>query len=278
MTEWLSRAGDARELLEAFAPYLWPHLAAEAVFAGAAAGRVWVDAPDEPQVALIAVGHRLYLLGRPEAASTEALGAWFEGYRERALARGQMGFFGAYAPDDWGPVLAQTLADWELVALVRDYYARELAPVAEAPSWPAGYGLRHVNAGLLAENWAGLGALEEEMCSERPSVADFLDRSFGLAVVHEPSRTLIGWCLSEYNHDGRCEVGIGIHEEHRRQGLGTAVARAFVTQAAARGITEIGWHCAAENVASAATARRTGFTHRTRYPACFAHFESGTHA
>ena len=88
---------------------------------------------------------------------------------------------------------------------------------------------------------AGLDDLREEMVSERVSVADFLARSFGLALLHGDE--LVGWCLSEYNTATRCEVGIGVAEGHRRQGLATCMARTFGQLARQRGIEHIGWHC-----------------------------------
>ena len=98
-----------------------------------------------------------------------------------------------------------------------------------------------------------------EMCSERPSVEDFLARSFGVCLVDEEQGTLAGWCLSEYNCGNRCEVGIEVAEAYQRRGMGTLLARALCREAfARRGIRQVGWHCLAANAASGATARRAG--------------------
>jgi len=37
----------------------------------------------------------------------------------------------------------------------------------------------------------------EEMQSERLSVEDFLQKSFGYCVIHDEE--IMGWCMSEYN-------------------------------------------------------------------------------
>ena len=76
--------------------------------------------------------------------------------------------------------------------------------------------------------------LREEMCSERPSVEDFLARSFGVCLVDEEQDALAGWCLSEYNCGDRCEVGIEVDEAYQRHGLGTLLARALCQEAFTR--------------------------------------------
>ena len=60
--------------------------------------------------------------------------------------------------------------------------------------------------------------------SERPSVADFLARSFGYCLVHE--NQIIGWCMSEYNNGNRCELGIETAAPFRRRGLAAESATA----------------------------------------------------
>ena len=104
------------------------------------------------------------------------------------------------------------------------------------------------------------------MCSERESVEDFLDKSFGLCLLHEDE--IVGWCLSEYNFEAGCEVGIAISQPYQRRGFATLLASAFIEEANSRGLTEIGWHCYASNTASVATALKVGFQKVADYPIC----------
>jgi GNAT superfamily N-acetyltransferase len=123
---------------------------------------------------------------------------------------------------------------------------------------PAGYTLRPVDRDLLNErHLQNLDLLMEEMCSERPSVTDFLDKSFGFCAMYGDE--IVGWCLSEYNTPTRCEVGIEALAAHRRRGLATAMASALIEQALSRGLSRINWHCYAGNAPSVATALRVGF-------------------
>lgn len=115
-----------------------------------------------------------------------------------------------------------------------------------------------VDANLLASSdLKHLETLKEEMTSERPTVEDFLAKSFGICAIH--NNELAGWCLSEYNADGRCEIGIETTDEYRQRGLATALTLAFLEHAFSHGMTEVGWHCFKRNEASAKTALKAGF-------------------
>ena len=111
----------------------------------------------------------------------------------------------------------------------------------------------------------GIDSVQEEMCSERASVEDFLARSFGICPVYE--NEIAGWCMSEYNVGDRCEIGIATTPTHQRKGIATLATWYFLAEAQRRGYRRVGWDCWARNEASAATARKAGFTLVEEYPA-----------
>jgi hypothetical protein len=241
---------------------LGEHLAVEAVLRGAASGRLWVDNAGMPRTGVVWVQHRVFVAGEDE----KALNGVVREIAAIARERGDWGL-GVYGADgvDWARVLAGVV--WR--RMEREYW--EIG----AEAWrqdgtkiiTGGLRLRAVDAALLAR--PGLGRLEllrDEMCSERVSVEDFLARSFGVCLVDEEEEALAGWCLSEYNCGGRCEVGIEVVEGYWRRGLGTLLARALCAEAFARqGLDRVGWHCLAANEASGATAQRAGLRLAKRY-------------
>jgi RimJ/RimL family protein N-acetyltransferase len=250
---------DEQALLHLFSG-LEEHLAVEAVLRGAAAGRVWVDEPLAPRSAVLWVQHRVFVVAE-DAAGTSIAGVngVIRGIADAAQARG-----------DWGVgVYGAPAVEWEtaLAGLAWKSFEREYWEIAldewkllQTPEQWDELALRAVDRELVEQ--AKLGRMEqlrEEMCSERPSVEDFLTRSFGVCLVDEDKDTLAGWCLSEYNCGDRCEVGIEVMEAYQRRGLGTLLAQALCQEAfARRGIRRGGWHCLAANAASGATARRAG--------------------
>lgn len=244
------------------------HLAIWAVLAGDAQGIVFAGGSHSSRRALLWVQHRVFLAGDPEdpAAVGDLRDLLAAAVVPPARSRGDYGF-GLYYTPDWHTHLPDLLAGFDYRPLERQYFAAEgpLLPVPWEPDLPAGYRVAAVDSDLLAQTQLGNYArLAEETCSERPSVADFLQRSFGVCVL--AGSTLAGWCLSEYNSGQRCEVGIEVVEEYQRQGLGTLLTHALCAEAARRGIREVGWHCLARNVPSGATARRAGLRLAASYP------------
>jgi GNAT superfamily N-acetyltransferase len=235
-----------------------PHdLAVSAVVAGDTGGNVYVDSVREPQIALVSPHWgRLYLLGRPTAKTVSALRQLIEcEVRPAAIAGGWVVFTVQY-PRDWEGQMKDVLSPMPTVPAERQTYRWAGSPIEPLPA-PEGFTFVATSPHLMARTEIeGLNLLAEEMASERASVDDFLARSFGIAALR--GNRLAGWCLSEYNSRGRCEVGIASLEPFQRQGLATAMGRAFLQMAHSRGIGEVGWHCWKKNVASAAAAGKIG--------------------
>jgi GNAT superfamily N-acetyltransferase len=244
------------------------HLPVVAALEGSIPAEVYADDLVQPRVALISVRHRrLYLAGQPSEQATQEMARLFRNTLYPAMAAEQTPVFSLCCTlPTWEAHIDALLAGKKAVRTEREYYefarGQALAPVA----LPPGYELRAVDAAWLADDHlANMDALREEMMSEHASVEDFLAHSFGVCPIKDDA--LAGWCLSEYNTENRCEVGIATLPPHQGQGLATAAGAAFVEDAGARGVVRIGWHCYKENRASGATARRIGFRKVEDYPA-----------
>ena len=233
-------------------------LAVPAIWAGAVTGRVFADDAVPAQTAMVQAGRRLYFGGEEVPPDMiVALAVWFEdeGFPE-ALASDTdiLAIYGA--PVAWRDALLEMLADRHPIRVAREVYEGPTGPRNWRAMLPQGFTLRLVDEALLGSGLKRLDDLREEMCSERPTVEEWLARSFGVCAVHEDE--LAGWCLSEYNLDDRCEIGIETCEPYRCRGLGAAMASALIDEAYQRGVRRVGWHCYTSNLASAATARKAG--------------------
>ncbi len=242
-----------------FAP-LAHHLAVRALLDGAVPGVVYADDAPRPRLAVAHVQQRLYVAGD---ANIAGIGRALRGLIASrigplVMARGIRYMLLHAAPALWEQVIETGLQDFAPRTTERQTYACRLPRPERPPRMPADYTLRAVDQALLgAAPLAHRDQLLDEMRSERPSVEAFLAKSFGVCAVQ--GEALAGWCLSEYNHLGACEVGIETLPEHRGRGLATAMTLALVQQAAAQGLTRVGWHCYAHNQASVATALAAGF-------------------
>ena len=164
------------------------------------------------------------------------------------LAAGSLQWF------DWVKLSLMTLDPIQAVYRFYEYKIRHLPHLIDIPE---GFSIKTVDSDLIAGIFEGRDDLLEEMCSERETVQAFLAKSFGVAAFH--GEALAGWCLSEYNHGDRCEVGIATHPPYQKQGLAKAMTGAFLQLAANHGIKTILWHCYRSNEASWRTALSAGF-------------------
>lgn len=231
------------------------HAVLAAVFAGEVDAQIYVDNEVQPCAGMIAYNGKFIFGGAPNQAEFNAeLRAQF---MEKIIPAydGDAFMIRADAPE-WLPALRKVFGEHGAYGGSRLYFETDPRP-AENISLPKGFALRPATRDLLESNLGGLDSLRAEMCSERVSVEDFLGKSFGLCPIYE--NEIVGWCLSEYNINDRCEIGIAVFEPHQRQGVATALTRAFLAEAYARGYRRVGWDCWESNAASAATARKAGF-------------------
>jgi GNAT superfamily N-acetyltransferase len=236
------------------------HLVIFSLLASITPGHVYVDQPGNPQVALIDAGYRVFLAGSPQdRALSQSLNRLLtRQVIPQAKAAGRDALLLHLADPTWDTELESVLAGLYPLWRLREYYECTRLREDWRPLLPSGFALQPVTAELVArDELENVGYLREELCSERPSIEDFLARSFGFCVLDGSS--LAGWALSEYNLAGRCEVGIATIDEYQRRGLGTVTALALVEYALANGYSRIGWLCWKSNVASSALARRAGF-------------------
>lgn len=252
-------------------------LAAVAILDGAVPARLYVDDPAAPSVAFTWTGYRFFLAGTPEntAFNLAVRALLADEICPEARAAGLETLELKHAPGGWAEVIAGLiLRDMNPVLARRHFYVFRRLRHDWRSLLPAGYRLAMIDAALLAQaHILNLDALREELCSERPSVEEFLAKSFGIAA--RCGDELAGWCTSEYNAGDRCEVGIGALEGHQRRGLATAMGSAFVEHALDRGVARIGWHCWAGNIPSIATALKIGYEKAAEYATCIARFGRG---
>ncbi len=196
------------------------HLIGRSILAKQTPAQIFVDNMEHPKALFAQAGHRYILAGNPEI-DTFNLGIqkmFANVIYPRALAAGLDGFGLYYDSPAWEEKMEAILIDKEIIHADREYYACQELKHKWQNFMPEGFQLKIVDADLLANtSLKHLDTLKEEMISERPSVDDFLSKSFGVCAIHE--NELAGWCLSEYNADGRCEIGIETTSDYRQRGI-----------------------------------------------------------
>ncbi|MCP4426257.1 MAG: GNAT family N-acetyltransferase, partial [Chloroflexi bacterium] len=241
-----------------FAP-LNHYLPIDSILVGLSPGKVFVDDAMGPETAVAWVNHRVFLAGDSEnPAAREKAGRFFnEAFIPQRQETGMEGF-GLHAAPEWAAHIPELLSRWHPIPRQRLYYRQDARHQDWPTKLPDDFTLRPVDAALLAdEAITNMDFVTEEMVSERPSIADFLAKSFGYCAVRDDE--VVGWCMSEYNAGPRCELGVAVLPPYRRRGLAVGLATAVIRQALAHNIHDIGWICWGDNHASSALAEKLGF-------------------
>jgi RimJ/RimL family protein N-acetyltransferase len=154
--------------------------------------------------------------------------------------------------------------------MMRLYYE---APIKSKPwdsSIPKGFTLERLTKELLEKKLKKMDRVRAEMNSERNTIKEFLEKSFGYVAI--TNGEVACWCMSEYDSEDSFEVGIETVEKYRRRGLATATATALIQYAASIGLRRVGWHCWKNNKASVKTVESLGLSQIEEYPVCLASF------
>jgi RimJ/RimL family protein N-acetyltransferase len=254
------------------------HLAVTAVLEQRTPGEVYLDDLAAPRIALARAKHRYHLGGDPSSeVGKAALRRLFsETIYPQALPNGEV-LFMLFYPPEWGAQIDDLLTGKDPLLVNRQHYICRAGDPLPPLHLPEGFELRPVDGALMAQqSLENLDDLQEEMCSERISVQEFLEESFGVCAVQ--GNVIAGWCLSEYNTAQRCEIGIETRPAFRQRGLATALTGAFTAEGFRRGLREIGWDCFTRNVPSAATARKAGFRLASDYTSHMAWYDARINA
>ncbi|MBE0410572.1 MAG: GNAT family N-acetyltransferase [Anaerolineales bacterium] len=236
-------------------------LAIGSVLAGLTPGYLYADNPSKPTIALLAYQNHLVFAGEPQN------GDFNQALRNLILETIVPGYFD---PDQGVFFIHTSSAVWHLHI---DDILAGLHPVIRQRTYlecthlvqdwrqllSHDFTLCPVDRELLSQpHLENLDYLKEELCSERPTIEDFLEKSFGFCVLK--GEKLASWCLSEYNTVDRCEVGVATVDDFQRQGLATITTLALLDHAFAHSYKRIGWHCWKNNTPSVALALRAGFS------------------
>lgn len=239
------------------------HLAVNAILEGVIPAPVYVDNTDHPRSACTWVKHRFFVAGSEKNdAFTEGIKKLFEDTLFPQIEGG--GVLVLYYTGNWEDKIGRILKDKHPVKAQRHFYAIKELKNDWRTLLSEGVTLQFVDKVLLKRKLKNMDTLTEEMCSERESVKEFLDKSFGVCLIQDDE--IVGWCLSEYNSGERCEIGIETVEPYRKRGFATITASALIEYALSKGVSHIGWHCYSDNEPSIATALKVGFQKVREYP------------
>ena len=214
-----------------------------AILDGSIEGRILVDQPAAPTLALV----------QELAEGTTYIGGAATP-QSRANAFDQLRLHQEVVvclwPDDAVGAALPAAPDYEGMAI--DFTDRspavELGQLAELPP---GYQLRRIDAQIVP-------ALEgfDYYVSMFGSVERALQQTVGYCIVYD--EMVVSEAVAGPLARGVAEIGVGTSEAHRRQGFATAVSARVIQECEALGYRAF-WNASQHNIASVALAKRLGF-------------------
>jgi RimJ/RimL family protein N-acetyltransferase len=230
-------------------------LCVEAAIAGTNPGQIWVDNPANPETAFLRAIEGDFVGGNDQNE---------EGYvalKEQIPYDAELYVY----PESWEDKLDQI---WNNPFAQRQPRRHYLLREPRLADWrdrmPPGFELVHIDDEFLErihlENFA---EVELRVRHHWHSGTDFLEHGFGFVLLHDD--TIATRCMADCVVGHRCEMGIGTDARYRRLGLASLTVAATVEHCLRRGLTEIGWHCLANNVGSCQVAEKVGFARAHDY-------------
>jgi len=254
-----------RPLFQGFDYSLSIHAAIE----GNNPGRIFVDDVDQPRTALALTVEGYLLAGDHEDPSANT--ALRRLLREKIFTgqvyvNGDWSMSLAVYPEAWAAKLPELIPTHEVEKNERYHYLCRAVKLDWCNHVPKGYTIHPVDQALLhspdvifpdpLREWVDLSATwwtEEK----------FLSQGVSFGVVQE--NTVVAWCVSDCRAGDQIDIGVITHPAHRRRGLASIVVAATVEHCLSQGFSAVGWHCAADNVASWKTAEKVGFERHREY-------------
>ena len=236
----------------------------KAIYQGYSPGRIFVDARENPQLALIwsAVGY-YFLVGDPTQSHdfVDVSRVLTELFVPDSQARGESGFILVPSRGSWEEHLPSLLPEREVIEIFRRPFQFDAVQFAALGNWrdriPPGFQIQIVDA-LLAER---IGILAS-WCS----MDAFLASGLGYALLH--GNEIACACTSVFASHDQMEVDIHTEEKYQRRGFAKLIASVFIEECLRRG-KQPNWECFWENEPSIALAQKLGFNAEPDYPVFF---------
>jgi GNAT superfamily N-acetyltransferase len=248
---------------DSFQEIFEPHkhnLSSVSILRGLSKSKVYADLID-PTWAVTSFNSRILVIGDIDAP--ELLDA-VQHVVDTGIASGRRGFVIYYPADTTTTELGKHIRGVTPYLNQRNYYALKLETKKDIVL-PDGYRVERITPDFLRQGYENIELVSSEMMSERASVENFLEKSFGFCSLY--GDTIASWCMSEYNVDQRFEIGIETHPDYRQKGLATQTATSCINYGLEKGYSVVGWHCWKRNIESNRLALKLGFRHVLEYPA-----------
>lgn len=242
------------------------------VLEGTMKGRVWVDKPDNPTLAVVWNEYQqgFQMMGKPiEESKYIALRLFFETVifqilQEKGLECFECGFDSEELARMFFIIFQEVEIDTEQQKVF--HLKRIISPNEGIEKIHNGYEIVAIDESFLNRDYINSEYVMREINATWLSIDEYLKHGYGYAAVIDNcivSRTLVTCCFQMCDN-----IGVDTLEEHRRKGLSSQLVYMTLLEAKKRGRHCV-WDCMEDNIASARTAFKVGFELERTYTVCW---------
>lgn len=244
-------------------------LSIRAVLDGSNPGRIFVDSPGHPRLALALTIEGYLLAGEhSDPALRESLRRFFQDslFTGRVYLDSNESITLVVHPQEWAGYLPELIPTHEVEALPRYHYLCTELDYAWRKHLPDGYAVHRMDRSLLEDDLRNDpdGLIDPERIQIAwGSLDNFLEHGAGFYITH--GSTIVSCCSADCRSGEQIDIGVETGPAHRHQGLAAIVTAAAVESCFQKGYRVVGWHCNAINIGSWKTAEKVGFKRQREY-------------
>jgi RimJ/RimL family protein N-acetyltransferase len=238
-----------------------------AVLEGIWPGQVWVDDVANPKAGLLITflsgggAAWCFLAGDPDNLKFNA--ALNKAIFEDKVAGKEVGtFLFTCSPEDWDGCLPTVGKPRDPAPLIRRHYVCRELSYDWRSNLPDGHTIQPMETDMLKQDNLLLSSEVKTTLGKWMSIKDEKFQDFGYVVIHKDQ--VVAWASVDFVAAGKGDLGFETLPEHRRYGLGSAVAAATLEHGIAKGL-EVHWTCAEDNLGSSRSAEKLGLQRERDY-------------
>jgi RimJ/RimL family protein N-acetyltransferase len=217
-------------------------------------GEIWVDDVDQPAQAIFKLSNGIHHVAGNRISHVRVL-KWIKEHRKETSS------FVLFADEGWEEFIDKEELHTTKIQRVGYKFDKGRYDKLKAYTIPEGIRLKRIESSLISKSKQYPEKFYKLYWEDKEN---FLSNGVGFGLINNKDE-IIGEVVSPYWAGGYGDPDIFISEDHRGNGYGTMLARAFIDECLRAGVSPK-WECDVTNIESQKLAERLGFIRIGSHP------------
>jgi len=259
-----------------FAETYW-ELSGYGVLSGNNPGILMSDSESNPTSALMFTPEGILIVGNHENDEfNRRLKDWFENnFIPKGIEEGKYEFEFYFNPK-WEKTLKEIFKIRNLISYKRFHYLNNLE-IDFQPNIPKGFEAKLITKKLINKlpESKHLKHIEKWIINNWEDYLSFEEKGFAYCILED--NDIVSYSISDCKYEDKCEIGIHTNTKYKKQGFAYQTVLLMLKYAKENKYSQVGWHCAQDNMGSFKTAEKTGFKLDREYNGYWGSFDETNH-